>query len=222
MKRKKPELSFSEVSLIKKIISTRKAFNLSQEEVARKAGVTRGFIAQFETFYYKPTEKIIKKISYGLNYQGIIEDYEEIKKREQEGINDNYISVLPLVKNLIQNVNEINNKKIGLFMLPDDTLNKVVDIDNMHNVYVYKVDKDLTEFGINKNDNIIIKYTGDFRLSELPGDVLAVITNGKDLIIGKITKKEWFTLDEKNWKVTGIVIAVISQKIMPGALELFL
>ena len=95
MKRKKPELNFLEISFIKKTVSVRKAFGLSQEQVAKKAGVTTGFIAQFESFHHRPTENVVKKIAKGLNYQGLVEEFNEIKKEEKKSGDSNFLIVLP-------------------------------------------------------------------------------------------------------------------------------
>jgi transcriptional regulator with XRE-family HTH domain len=86
MKRKKPELSFSEIEIIKKIINTRKAFGLSQADLAKRAGVSKGYIAQLEVFYYKPTDEIIKKIALGLNSPDLIKEYKYKIKIYQESL----------------------------------------------------------------------------------------------------------------------------------------
>jgi transcriptional regulator with XRE-family HTH domain len=100
--RKKPELNFLEISFIKKTVSVRKAFGLSQEQVAKEAGVSTGFIAQFESFHHRPTENVVKKIAKGLSYQGLVEEFNKIKEEEKKSGNSNFFIVLPLVKQLIK------------------------------------------------------------------------------------------------------------------------
>ncbi|MHB8327673.1 MAG: hypothetical protein ACYDB5_09620 [bacterium] len=39
-----------------------------------------------------------------------------------------------------------------------------------------------------KNDKIIIKYTDDFKLAELPDNIMTVIANRNYIIIAKINK----------------------------------
>ena len=228
MKRKKPELNFLEISFIKKTVSVRKAFGLSQKQVARKAGVTTGFIAQFESFHHRPTENVVKKIAKGLNYQGLIEEFNEIKKEEKIG-DSNFLIVLPLVKQLIKKPEDIKNKKIGLFTLPyfDSVLNR------LNNVYAYKVNDTLLSPDISEIDTVIVKYTDELEFTDVPDDSFIVAAKESDTIIVKIRKYgdivvsdknalgEGFLLKEENWKLKGVVVATVSQKILP-AVELFI
>ena len=229
MKRKKPELNFLEISFIKKTVSVRKAFGLSQEQVAKKAGVTTGFIAQFESFHHRPTENVVKKIAKGLNYQGLVEEFNEIKMEERKSGDSNFLIVLPLVKQLIKNPEDIKNKKIGLFTLPyyDSVLNR------LNNVYAYKANDTLLPPDISETDTVIVKYTDELEFTDIPDGSFIVAAKESDTIIVKIRKYgdivvsdknalgEGFLLKEENWKLKGVVVATVSQKILPAA-ELFM
>ena len=229
MKRKKPELNFLEISFIKKTVSVRKAFGLSQEQVAKAAGVTTGFIAQFESFHHRPTENVVKKIAKGLNYQGLVEEFNKIKEEEKKSGNSNFFIVLPLVKQLIKKPEDIKNKKIGFFTLPyyDSVLNR------LNNVYAYKVNDTILSPDISENDTVIVKYTDDMEFTDIPDGSFIVASRESDTIIVKIRKYgdivvsdknalgEGFLLKEENWKLKGVVVATVSQKIFP-TVELFI
>ncbi|MHB8232089.1 MAG: helix-turn-helix domain-containing protein [bacterium] len=242
IKRKKPELNFSEVELIKKIINTRKAFGLSQADLAKRAGVSKGYISQFEVFYYKPTDQIIKKISKGLNYQAIVDDFIKIKENLINNIDDDFITTVPLVKKLVSDIKNI--KQIGLFPIPiylSQFLNKMSDI------YAFKVDNNLLSPEINKNDLIIVKYLDKLPKLNQNNDIFLIIDNKIEIMIAKVNRLTFLfeflsdddeiiqieknslierelsiiDLKKQDWRIKGIVIAVISQKLMPVALELF-
>ncbi|MHB1646727.1 MAG: helix-turn-helix domain-containing protein [bacterium] len=240
MKRKKPELSFSEIELIKKIINTRKAFGLSQADLAKRAGVSKGYIAQLEVFYYKPTDEIIKKIALGLNYQGIIEDFNKIKENLINNINDDFITIVPVSKNLAADIENI--KQIDLFVVPA-YLSQF--LNNISGIYAFKVDNNLLTPEINKNDLIIVKYLDSLPKLNLNKNIFLILCNKIEIMIAQVniltsffefskdeiiqveknslTEKDLMiiNLNNKEWFIKGIVIAVVAQKIMPGA-ELFL
>ncbi|MHB1665325.1 MAG: helix-turn-helix domain-containing protein [bacterium] len=240
IKRKKPELSFSEIELIKKIINTRKAFGLSQADLAKKAGVSKGYISQFEVFYYKPADEIIKKIAFGLNYQGIIEDYNRIKENLINNINDDFITIVPISKNLAGDIKNI--KQIDLLPVPS-YLSQF--LNNISDIYAFKVDNNLLSPEINKNDLIIVKYLDSLPKLNLNKNIFLILYNKIEIMIAKVNiltsffefskdeiiqveknslieKDLMIILNNSEWQIKGIVIAVISQKLMPAALELFL
>ena len=238
MKRKNPKLSFLEIKLIKKIIEVRKTFGLSQEDVAKRAGVSRGFIAQFETFRQKPSEDIIKKISRGLNYIGIIDEYEKINKLQIS----NYIPVIPILEHICTNSSDLQNQS-GLFVVPEK-ISQIVEA--IPGIYVYEIKDDSLSPDINKDDILIIKYFDDLKINDLPNLLLTgILFDGKDVIIRNIKKKDnsyhkkqiiyvfsnniekispfIINPNAKNnrWKIKGLVLAIISQKIMPGIKEIY-
>ena len=240
MKRKNPDLSFLEIKLIKKIIEVRKTFGLSQEDVAKQAGVSRGFIAQFETFRQKPSKDIIKKISRGLNYIGIIDEYEKINQDKLQI--SNYLSVIPILEYICTNSSNLQQHS-GLFVVPE----KISQFtDTIPGIYVYEIKDDSLSPDINKDDILIIKYFDDLKINDLPNLLLTgILFDGKDVIIRNIKKRDnsyhkkqiiyafsnniekippfIINPNAKNnkWKIKGLVLAIISQKIMPGIKEIY-
>ncbi|MHB1697936.1 MAG: helix-turn-helix domain-containing protein [bacterium] len=156
MKRKNPELNIKEIEIIKKAISIRKSKKLTQADVAKNAGVSVGFIAQFETFRQKPSEEIIKKIAVALDYPDLIEESKNLNNIKKT---DSQIIALPFAKNLIRYSDDIKKQKKEYFILTDELLEFLNDSQNKNNIYAYKIkDNELFDIGMPMNSVVIIKF----------------------------------------------------------------
>jgi DNA-binding XRE family transcriptional regulator len=58
----RPAVAFARVSIARKIIAARKAAGLSQEELARRAGVRQETISRLEAGKHSPTIRTVEKI----------------------------------------------------------------------------------------------------------------------------------------------------------------
>jgi ribosome-binding protein aMBF1 (putative translation factor) len=63
----RPAVAFARVSIARKIIEARRAAGLSQEELARQAGVRQETISRIESGKHSPTIRTVEKIERALN-----------------------------------------------------------------------------------------------------------------------------------------------------------
>ncbi len=64
---KRPAVAFARVSIARKMIEARRAAGLSQEELARRAGVRQETISRIESGKHSPTIRTVEKIDRALS-----------------------------------------------------------------------------------------------------------------------------------------------------------
>lgn len=186
MAKYKPYLTKSEISLIDKLKKTRIEKNITQEELAIKAGVTRVSLAELEKYYKKPKKQYIYKIGAALGYpEAKLEIFFESAKLDKI-IMETRITPIPVSKSIIKIQEEFLRLDMNdCAFLPYHLITGFLPYQN--NIYAYLMPDDSMHPVIKKGDILIIKFSNvDFKDLIEKGDhlTLALINSksGKEII----------------------------------------
>jgi transcriptional regulator with XRE-family HTH domain len=208
LRKKKPRLNVFEVKLIEKLKNLRIEQNLTQEELAKRAGLSRVSITELETFRKKPTSKIIEKISKTLDFPDYVKELKKIVEKQNEefeektsNLIENRFNPVPLSDKLITDKEELlklNENTKGPFVFVPGRM--AVVISKINGIYAYKMPDPSMEPTIKEGDFLIIKY---LKQTLMPDDLLAsmyfgdssivVISNGKQNFIRRMKKIRYYT-----------------------------
>ncbi|MCL6119971.1 MAG: helix-turn-helix domain-containing protein [Deltaproteobacteria bacterium] len=208
MHKKKPRLNIFEVKLIEKLKNLRIEQNLTQAELAKKAGLSRVSVTELETFRKKPTSKIIEKISNALDFPDYVKELKKIVEKQNEefeekssNLIENRFNPIPLSDKLISDKEDLLKLKKnteGQFVFVPGKM--AVVISKINGIYAYKMHDPSMEPTIKEGDFLIIKY---LKQTLMPDDLLAsmyfadssivVISNGKESFVRRMKKIRYYT-----------------------------
>ncbi len=181
MAKYKPYLTKSEIALIEKLKKIRLENKITQEELAKKAGVTRVSLAELEKHYKKPKKQYILKIAAALDYPiAKVDTFFESAKFDKFIFEQRTTPVL-LSNDIIKNQEEFGRLTLeSCVFLPYKLIDFILPFQS-NSFYAYIMPDDSMRPEIKKNDILIIKYKEiDFKnLTEKADYLTLALVNSK-------------------------------------------
>lgn len=159
-----------EKEFIKSMKTIRIAKNLSQDELAKKAGVSRLSIILLENQQRKPSEKLINKLVNTLSNEYLNKLAKNIISESQNNNEIDYsgyeFKPVPISDKIITSKEDINNigNKTATVFIPGQIASR---ISLLKDVYAYKMPDNSMSPEFKKGDFVIIKYVNNLKPEEV-------------------------------------------------------
>lgn len=231
---KKPDLTNDEAYIINTFKQLRKYHGISQDELAKKSGISKALIAQIESGWKHPRIELIQRLTDAIDkgfFKSYLKSYfEEPTKRLIKNIGFS----IPLLSYVALNPEDISKKKYDEIPVYSDLAGQLKNIPNIYALIM--PDNSLADYAlIRRRDYLVIKYVkidSQKDIDNLPDNVIGAFINKETSYIKKLRlmndngKKlfmfdmkfydstEILTLDKMKNLLRGIVIATIRFSIL--------
>ncbi len=190
MSKKNIKLSDEDFSIIDSIIYRRFQEKISQKKLAELAGISQSLIAKIETYKYKPTEDILKRITQVLFNTNDLDDVRTAVKQQYKYPQEEY-GMIFLSKDIIKNKEEYEKLRFNHEGLLNLSGLKSWDIyENIPRLYYYKMPDDSLSPEIKKGDGVLIKYINtpnfDYRTLIKKNNTICVFSDSKISVIRRV------------------------------------
>ncbi|MCL4496532.1 MAG: helix-turn-helix domain-containing protein [Deltaproteobacteria bacterium] len=181
MAKYKPLLTKSEISFIDRLRKIRIEKHITQEELAKKAGVPRVFIAELEKYYKKPKKQYVSKIAAALEYPADKLDYFFKSAKFDKFIFEERTAPIPLSRDIIKTREEFERLSLESYIFLPYKLIDFISYQLQGNFYAYIMPDESMQPLIKKNDIVLIKFIDiDFKdLDERINNITAAAVNMK-------------------------------------------
>ncbi len=141
----------------KRIQLVRKLLNLSQEEFAKKLGISRGYLANIEKGLRTPPDRILKLISqtFGVSYEWLKEGKGEIWTKEPEVT----VRDLEIIEYIIRKLKELE-EEYEVEIPPAKFAKAVIDIYKHVKEEIQKNPEEKPQQAVKKQLGKIIRFAG--------------------------------------------------------------
>jgi transcriptional regulator with XRE-family HTH domain len=226
--RKKPDLTNDEAYIINTFKQLRRYRGISQDELAKRTGISKALVAQLEAGWKHPRFELVKKLTNAIDkdfFTSYLQSYfEEPTKRLIKNIDFG----IPLLSSVAVNAEDIAKKKYDDIPVYSDLAGQLKNIPNLYALIM--PDNSLANYAlIRRRDYLIIKYVkidSQKDIDNLPDNIVGAFVNQKTGYIKKLRLmnaggKKLFMLDmrlydgmeiltlEKMKDLRGIVIATV-------------
>ena len=231
---KKPDLTKDEIHVINTLKQLRKYHSISQDELAKRTGISKALIAQLETGWKHPREKLIKKLTDAIDKEFFTSYLQSYFLNPTERLKENIeIFTIPVLSSVAVNTKEIIKVVNNTIPVSKDIAGQ---LKNIPDIYALSMpDNSLADYSmIRRNDFLIIKYikiNSQDDINNLPDNIIGVFINRETGFIRKLRlitdkNKKLFMFDMKLYDETeiltlekmkdlrGIVIATVRYSIL--------